>query len=285
MAARTLLMLILIAMVPTAAGAEQASMPTRQNVEALLSTAIRPFHSCLARSGLPPHNGGVAVALELSPAGGYPTLNEIATPTGSPLELCVGEALADLQSPPYAGSAMTIECLLPMSPGRAVICRRPPPPIPAAGSAPLPPPPAAPAPQPMSPPPPLPPPSAPPAAVPAPSPTAQAVTVAEVPQEPPPPPVATPAPAPTSGPLSRVEVRQALAGIGERVTMCADVEDAPDTLRLRIQIAGDGEVSLLETNPPAPVDVVECLSGVISVTEVRASGADRIRVIFPFRLR
>lgn len=220
--------------------------PTRQQVEQFLSQAVRPLRQCLARSLPAPPRPSVVTTLEFDPSGGFPMPIEIEAAPGSAIERCMGEALAELSAPAFSGDPLRAQCRFPLTGGSTVACRPPSTDSETASPAPSPPPPAA-------------------------APTAVGT--------------APSAEAPAAGPpLSRSEVQSALGGLRPRVIQCSAAATPPPTLRMRIELVGDGTAALLEVLPTPPPSVMTCLALAVSELRVRPT-SDPVTVLYPYELR
>jgi hypothetical protein len=248
-----LLVLALVGAFVSPAWGQPAQRPTQQQVESFLVGAVPALRSCLQRSLPAPPRPHVVVTLEFDPAGGFPMPMEIEAAPGSAVERCVGEALAELNAPAIPGPPLVVQCRLPLAVGPVVQCRVPPVVAPAA------PPPA-----PLAPPPPAvgPPPAPRPAGA----------------------PPAAPPPGQLGPALSRAEVADAMRGLAPRVQQCVAAAAPPATVRLTIEIGGNGVVTLLDTLPSPPPSVSACLSLAVSSVRLRVTNRDPMTVSYPFAM-
>jgi hypothetical protein len=76
-----------------------------------------------------------------------------------------------------------------------------------------------------------------------------------------------------------------MRGITPEVARCMAPTNPPPTVRLRVLISGQGRVTLLETIPSPPPAVSACVAQALETVQLRATGLDPIRVLYPITLR
>lgn len=76
-----------------------------------------------------------------------------------------------------------------------------------------------------------------------------------------------------------------MRGITPDVARCMAPTNPPPTVQLRVVISGQGRVTLLETIPAPPPAVSTCVAESLQTVQLRATGLDPVRVLYPITLR